>query len=405
MSALRIRDVRLIVGAVGLSAFGDFLLWVPLALHIEASTGSPLAVSAFFLALFGPVVAFGGIAGRLADRVENSRLLWAVSLGQAVVVAAMVLGTDSLASILVLSFALGIGNALAQPAEFALVPAAAGPRHVAQVNGLVETARYVGMTVGPLLGGVLAAAGLLEVALAADAATFAAVALAARLLHARRDPRAADRVDGDNGRARDGLAFLRADRVLRVTLGGAVASLLFFSITIAAEVFFVMDVLHASEAMFGVLFASWTIGMVAGAVGIAPRVAPGAVAAAALAAVAVQGVGIASAAAGGVLWAAFAGFTLGGVAHGVKNVLLRTLIHDRVPDALRGRSFALYNAARNGAELGALGAGGVLIGVIGAQPALLLAGAVPLAIGLVSLLVLIRPTPTLRSPAHAYLDA
>ena len=97
MSALRIRDVRLIVGAVGLSAFGDFLLWVPLALHVQATTGSPLAVSAFFLALFGPVVAFGGIAGRLADRVENSRLLWAVSLGQAAVVAAMVLGTDSLA--------------------------------------------------------------------------------------------------------------------------------------------------------------------------------------------------------------------------------------------------------------------------------------------------------------------
>jgi MFS transporter len=404
MSALRIRDVRLIVGAVGLSAFGDFLLWVPLALHIQATTGSPLAVSAFFLALFGPVVAFGGIAGRLADRVENSRLLWAVSLGQAAVVAAMLLGTDSLAAILVLSFALGIGNALAQPAEFSLVPAAAG-RHVAEANGLVETARYVGMTAGPLLGGVLAAAGLLEVALAADAATFAAVALAARLLHARRDPRAADRVDGDSGRARDGLAFLRADRVLRVTLGGAVASLLFFSITIAAELFFVMDVLHASEAMFGVLFASWTIGMVAGAVGIAPRVAPGALAAAALAAVAVQGLGIASAAAGGVLWAAFAGFTLGGVAHGVKNVLLRTLIHDRVPDALRGRSFALYNAARNGAELGAIGAGGVLIGVIGAQPALLLAGAVPLAIGLISLFVLIRPTTTLRRPAHAYLDA
>jgi hypothetical protein len=34
MTVLRIRDVRLIVGAVGLSAFGDFLLWVPLALHI-----------------------------------------------------------------------------------------------------------------------------------------------------------------------------------------------------------------------------------------------------------------------------------------------------------------------------------------------------------------------------------
>lgn len=105
-----------------------------------------------------------------------------------------------------------------------------------------------------------------------------------------------------------------------------------------------------------------------------------------------------------MLWAAFAGFTLGGVAHGVKNVLLRTLIHERVPDALRGRAFAVYNAARNGAELGALGAGGVLIGAIGAQPALLLSGAIPLAIGAAALLVLARPWLTLRRTAPAYQD-
>ena len=36
MTVLRIRDVRLIVGAVGLSAFGDFLLWIPLAIGLTA---------------------------------------------------------------------------------------------------------------------------------------------------------------------------------------------------------------------------------------------------------------------------------------------------------------------------------------------------------------------------------
>jgi MFS family permease len=405
MTVLRIRDVRLIVGAVGLSAFGDFLLWVPLALHIEAMTDSPLAVSAFFLALFAPIVAFGGIAGRLADRVENARLLWIASLAQTVVVGAMALATGSVAAILVLTAALGIGIAITQPAEFALVPAAAGEDRVGEANGLVETARYVGMTGGPLAGGVLAAAGLVEVALLVDAATFAAVALAAKLMHARRDPRAAAPVAGDSGRARDGLAFLTADRVLRVTLGGAVAALLFFSMSIAAEVFYVTDVLHAGETAYGVLLASWTLGMVAGAVGLARRVPPAMLAAGALAGVAVQGLGIASAAAAGELWVAFAGFTVGGIAHGVKNVLLRTLIHQRVPEAMRGRAFAVYNAARNGAELGALGCGGVLIGAIGAQPALLLSGAIPLAIGIASLLLVADPVTTTRRTAHAYLDA
>jgi MFS family permease len=405
MTVLRIRDVRLIVGAVGLSAFGDFLLWIPLALHIEATTGSPIALSGFFLALFGPIVAFSGIAGRLADRCENRRLLIIVSLAQAVVVAAMALATGSLAAILVLTVLLGIGVAISQPAEFALVPAAAGEEHLTQANGLVETARYVGMAGGPIAGGALAAAGLLEVALLVDAATFLAIALGATALRARRDPATADRVDGDQGRARDGLRALTGDRILRVALGVSVASLLFFSITIAAEVFFVSDVLHAGPAMFGLLMTTWTLGMVTGAVGLARRVPRSALAVAALGGIAVQGLGIAGAAAGGVLWAAFAGFALGGVAHGVKNVALRTLIHERVPDALRGRAFAGYNAARNAAELGALGAGGVLIGLIGAQSALLLAGVVPLAIGLAGLLFLIQPTPTPRRLAHAHIDS
>jgi MFS-type transporter involved in bile tolerance (Atg22 family) len=137
--------------------------------------------------------------------------------------------------------------------------------------------------------------------------------------------------------------------------------------------------------------------MVAGAVALARRVPPAAVAVAALASIAVQGAGLAGAAAG-ALAAAFAGFALGGVAHGVKNVLMRTLIHERVPESVRGRAFALYNAARNGAELGALALGGVLVGAVGAQTALLLSGAIPLAIGIAALLFI--TTPTRRTYAY-----
>jgi hypothetical protein len=37
------RDVRLIVGAVGVSALGDFLLWIPLTLQLRSMTGSGIA--------------------------------------------------------------------------------------------------------------------------------------------------------------------------------------------------------------------------------------------------------------------------------------------------------------------------------------------------------------------------
>jgi hypothetical protein len=218
----------------------------------------------------------------------------------------------------------------------------------------------------------------------------------ATLLHARRVP---ERAAGDSGRAREGLAVLTGDPVLRVTLATAVAALLFFSMSITAEVFYVKEVLGAGDAAFGLLGTCWTLGKVAGAVGLAGRVPRRALAFAALTSIAVQGVGIATAAAGGLLAVAFAGFTLGGVAHGVKNVLLRTLIRERVPDALRGRAYAVYNAARNGAEIGALVLAGVLVGAIGAQTALLLSGAIPLAIGVASLLLITTPT---RRTTYAY---
>ena len=55
-SLLRRRDVRLIVSAVGVSSAGDFLLWVPLTLHLRAMHGSGLVVAGLFLALWTPIV-------------------------------------------------------------------------------------------------------------------------------------------------------------------------------------------------------------------------------------------------------------------------------------------------------------------------------------------------------------
>src|SRR5919198_3873679 len=40
------RDLRLLAGAVGLSALGDWLGLVALALHVEAATGSSVALAA-----------------------------------------------------------------------------------------------------------------------------------------------------------------------------------------------------------------------------------------------------------------------------------------------------------------------------------------------------------------------
>jgi len=401
-SILRLRDVRLIVGAVGLSAVGDTVLWILLALHIGETTGSALATSALFICLWGPVVLLGGVAGRIVDRHENRRLLIGVSLVQAAAVAAMAFATGSLPALLALCVLLGAGIAVSSPAEFALIPAAAGEDRVAEANGHVEAARYLGMTAGPLLGGALAATGLTRLGLLLDAASFVAVAAAGVALHARRAPSSAGRSSPRRER-RECLGVLVRDRTLGITLAVAIAALLFFTISVTAEVFFVTDVLDAGAATFGVLMSAWTLGMVAGAIGIARLVPKAWLAAGALTGVALQGAGLLGAAAGATFALALAGFLVGGAAHGTKNVLLRTLIHESVPDAMRGRVFAAYNAARNGAEMAALAAGGVLVGLAGAQVALGISGAIPLVIALAGLALLgRRERAATARPAYAH---
>jgi MFS family permease len=389
MSIPRSRDLRLLAGAAGLSALGDFMAIFPLILHVQRHTGSAFAVSALIFALWAPVVLAAGLAGAIVDRFENRRILVAVSLGQAAVVTAMLAGADSLWALLPLMTLLGFGVALSQPAEFALVPAAAGPDvDAARANGLMEAARSIGFTAGPLVGGALGAAGLLWLALALNAVSFVIVAAAAALLRARRRP---ERAAGTEAvRAREGFAFLVRERDLAITLGGAVAALALFSMSATAEPFFVTDVLGAGSLAYGVLLTSWTLGMAAGSAGLAHRVGRAQLAMGGLVAVVVQGLGIAGGALASVVWMALIGFSLGGVAHGVKNVLLRTLIHERAPEALRGRVFAAYNGARNGAELGALVLGGIVVGMLGARPALLVAGLGPAAIGAACLLLLTR---------------
>jgi len=369
------RDLRLLAGATAVSAAGDLILVVVLSLRVHDLTGSGFAVAALFAALMAPIALLASPAGKLVDRTETRRTLALVSLAQAVVATGLVFA-GGLAAILPLAALLGAGAAIAGPAEAALVPVVA--RDLTKANGWVESARYIGFTAGPIIAGVLTAAGGTRVALAVNAASFLAVAIGAALMRARRPP--ARRASRDRG----SFSLLFADPTLRVTVTAAVAALLFISASMTVEVFYVRDVVGAGGAGYALVFAAWTAGMVAGALTLAPRVRI-ALATAAMLALALQGAGLAAAACWPVLAWTMAGYLVGGIGHGVKNVLMRTLIQERIAREQHGRAFAAYGAARNAAELGALGLGGVMVATLGAQPALLIAGLGPVVAGLLAI--------------------
>ena len=393
---LRQRDVRLIVGAVGVSSVGDFLLWVPLTLYLQRTNGSALVVAGLFLALWSPAVVLAPFAGWLVDRLEARAVLIVASFAQAAIAASLAFVLDSTTVILALAVLLGIGFSVAQPAEFSLVPVIGASARLTEVNGLVETARYGGATAGPLLGGLLAGVGGTRAAMFVNAASFLAVALAGLALQARRraEPAELDRPD----RLRDGVVVLFRERALALVLSVALVSLLFMSASVTAEVFFVKRNLHASDFGYGIVFACWTVGMALGSLLIARRVRTAALAVGALVAVGVQGFGLGLPTAWLVIPFGCALWFVGGLGHGTKNVLARTLIQEQVPSRLHGRAFAAYNGLRNGAELIALAAGGLLVAAIGARTTLALAGAIPLLAALAGLAVYRARLPAEEAP-------
>jgi MFS family permease len=376
----RRRDLPVLATAIGVSSLGDWLALLPLNLELRTMGGSGLTVAALFIAVWSPAAVLAAPAGALADRFDRRRLLVAASVAEAGIAVALAFA-GSAAEILPLAALLGAVSAVATPAEFSLVPAIVAPDGLRRANGWVETARYVGFIGGPTLGGIVAAAGGVRAALLIDAATFAAVAAAALSLRPR--PAARDAAAAA-ARWRDGLSHLFADRALALVMAAAFASLLLMTASAPAEVFYAKDVLHTSDIGFGVWLTAWPLGMALGAALIGRRVR-GDLAAAALAGIMIQGAGVAGPAVLAVLAFSVLSFLVGGLAHGAKNVLIRTLLHERVPEHLHGRAYAAYNGLRNAAELVAMLIGGVLVTAAGSRVTLFVAGAVPALVGLACL--------------------
>ena len=138
--------------------------------------------------------------------------------------------------------------------------------------------------------------------------------------------------------------------------------------------------------------------MVLGALVVSRRVRAGALAGAALVAVAVQGAGLGLP----TVWLAAgfgaAMFFTGGIGHGVKNVLTRALIQERVPGPLpRPRLRRLQRHAQR-RRAGRAGLGRSAGGAIGARGTLALAGAISVLAALGGLLVF--GSEAVRAPAR-----
>ena len=390
MSLFGRRDFLLIFVAFALSALGDYIALITLTLRIQETTGSGWAVAGLLLTGLVPPVLLAPLAGLLVDRLETVRVLVVTALLQAVVAGTLAFTPDVFPT-LGLSFLLGTGLAVTQPALFALLPRAVGEERTTQANAFLEVARWGGAAAGPVLAAVMTQTFGAGSTLLANAATFLAVAALVSLLRVRRRPEPhEEEAPTRTGRARQGMAFLARDPLLRVIVPMVGLMVVFAAADNVAEVFFAKDVLRAGDTGYGVLVTTWTIGMVIGSTAAGRFLRPSRLATAVVVLPIVGGGAVVLAAAAAIYPLAVAMFLVGGFANGVELVGMRSLLHQRVPDRLRGRAFAAYYGVVQAAQILAMGASGGLVELAGPRMTMVLAGMGTAVVGLIGTALYIR---------------
>lgn len=255
---------RRLVTATAVSSVGDGLVLVALPLLALRSTTSALLISGLLVAARLPwlVVALPG--GALVDRVDRRRLVIAVDVARALVVAAVAAGT--LVTVLPVevlyaaAFLVGAGETLVSTAVRASVPLVGAGHDVVDTNGKVNAARTAGSRfAGPGLGGLVFAAAA-SLPFVGDAVSYL---LSAAILGTAlpRGPQVPDRPLGtlraDIG---TGLRWFVANPLLRVLAGVVTAFAFCQAMVLAVLVLYATTDLHLGATGYGLLLAGAAVG-------------------------------------------------------------------------------------------------------------------------------------------------
>ncbi|MDQ1479028.1 MAG: hypothetical protein QOE62_4257, partial [Actinomycetota bacterium] len=181
--------------------------------------------------------------------------------------------------------------------------------------------------------------------------------------HAKRDGQAPQISDSPF----EGLAFFRRDRVLAIVVAAGVVSVLTAACGMVADLPYALQDLGLGETGYGVLLATWGVGMTVGSLAAPLAIRRFGAASAFGLALFVESAGIMGAALFPVAGIAMTVFIVGGLGAGVGVVADQLLIQERVPDAARGRVRAANDALVSAAYAVSLGFGGFIVAVLGAR--------------------------------------
>jgi MFS family permease len=359
-------------------ACGTFMAVTALVLTLQPVGG--YAVAALILASTVPVVVLAPLAGRLADRVD-SRTVLVIAGAVQVCVAVTLAFTADLVAVIALMALLGAGQAVINPTLAALTPSMVRRDDLPRASAINQTAFMVGMLTGPAISGVLVGLHGPRVPLLLNATGLLALVVAGLLLRTRRGgvptPEGTPTPAGAGALAGDAQAASKEwklwhDPLLRALMTSLAAVIAAVGAINVVEVFLVRDTLAASEAMYGLLEATWTAGMLAG-VWLLARAARRArddgalmygllATLAGICAVLPLAATVPTAAWLLPLW------IIGGACNGGPNVFGNVLLARRTPEAVRGRAYATLGATVHGAGMAGYASGGLLVELLPIRP-------------------------------------
>jgi penicillin G amidase len=267
------RGVQLLFSASTVSGLGDGTRVSALAILAAALTTNTVLVASVTVASQLPVVLVGPFTGVLADHIDRRRALWICDVARLAPLAVLILLIErelvSIPVLIVVTFVLSSIETLAFTIVQAIVPELADPERLDAVNARLQAGPFVTrQLLGAPLGAVLF---VLSRALpfVVDAFSFA---LSAVLVSAiRRSPSRTERTDGLDLRilrdqTTEGFQWLWRSRPLRAICALMAMSNVAMLGVLAIAVLYVLEELHKSEVVYGLLLGVVAVG---GLIGLA----------------------------------------------------------------------------------------------------------------------------------------
>ena len=386
---LRDRSYRRLLLGQTLSAFGDYAMFLVLAVWVKALTGSNAMAGLATLPFIVPSL-FGPVLGVYVDRYPRRGVMIATDLAAigALVPLAWVHDAGDIWLIYVASFLLGLCTVIYQAARSGLLVSMLPSDDLGEANGLLQSTNQGVRLLAPLVGAALYAAIGGQAVAVVDAATFLVSAILLLGVHAPPIPTQEEPDFWDE--LMQGLRHIAHTAEIRRLMIATVLVTLVAGVMEVAIFALIDDGLHRPAAFLGILSTAQGLGAVIGgvAVGAVLRRVTEMRAAAWSLGVAALGLGLFATAQLTVVVVSAVGV---GVAVAIFNVALITLLQRRTDVGMQGRVMAALDAAFTVPMAISIVLGAALVAVVGFR-AIYIAEAIGL-LGITAYMIVVSREP------------